>query len=417
MTEYERGVFSSNARYTMTVNDGQQQWQFGLYDRMQHGPFPWGLVKQGDLAPVLAYSQSRLDDTEAVKHWFDAARAEAPFQADTRIGFGGDGVSVWEFAPLEWVDESGGLVFSGGRIHVDFEDEFRKSHSEGDFASLVLTDKEIEQTFSLKGIHIESDAEMAGDKAAAMHTVLQINDLTLSDGSGDILAADGFSATFDSQHHAKLTDVKMLYELQRVRMGDIDLGSISLGSQLRNFNFEAFSALLAEYDAIADEHGVDEDEEFDLTAEDEQRLLEKLIPVVAGSPEIALHPVTWRNEKGESVLSLSVKFQPLAKPDFAGATDDLPEALKSAEFRLSVSRPMLLQAVAQGGTNDADRQFQMLAALMFDQYVARLEREGLVAREGDAANIRLHYEDSSVQVNGVPMSVDEFFNRYGEYLP
>src|SRR5690606_17699352 len=91
VSEYDRGVFASNARYTLTVNDGQGQRQFGLYDHMQHGPFPWDLLKNGDLAPLLAYSQSRLDDTEAVKHWFDAARAEPPFKAETLLRLDGEG--------------------------------------------------------------------------------------------------------------------------------------------------------------------------------------------------------------------------------------------------------------------------------------------------------------------------------------
>src|SRR5690606_37213264 len=100
--DYKRGILSSLARSTLVLQDDDSRTELALQDHMQHGPFPWGLVQQGNLAPQLAYSRSQLVDTEVVKRWFDAARGAIPLQADTSIGFGGQWMTTWQFAPLEW---------------------------------------------------------------------------------------------------------------------------------------------------------------------------------------------------------------------------------------------------------------------------------------------------------------------------
>ena len=40
-SEYRRGVFSTHARYTVTIADRDDTAEFGITDHMQHGPFPW----------------------------------------------------------------------------------------------------------------------------------------------------------------------------------------------------------------------------------------------------------------------------------------------------------------------------------------------------------------------------------------
>src|SRR5690606_22532781 len=124
IADYDRGIFSSNARYSIIVRDSDETIELAMQDHMQHGPFPWDLVRQGNFAPMLAYSRSNLVDTPSVKRWFEAARGAVPLTVDTQIRTGGAGTSVWEFAPLDWKDDDGTLAFSGGRINVEFTDDF-----------------------------------------------------------------------------------------------------------------------------------------------------------------------------------------------------------------------------------------------------------------------------------------------------
>ena len=415
MGDYDRGVFSSRARYTVMVRDGDNQFEFALRDHMQHGPFPWDLVKRGDFAPKLAYSRSQLDDSGTVRRWFDASRGAMPLEVDTRIGFGGSGVSVWRFAPLEWAVEDESLAFSGGQIEVTFTNEFRESDANGKFGSLTVGDDG--QLLTLKDISLQSRTSTPSEGAIQVHSAVQAAAVSFADDTGEIIAADRVGANFESTQAGAVMDAELRYDLQHVRMGDIDLGSVSLGGRLDAFNYDAFSNLLAEYDAIAESHGASEDEDFDLTPEDEARLLAALKPVLATSPRAALGPVVWRNDKGETTLSMRAVLEPLAGDTAEEQAEALINALKELTFELAVSRPMILQAVAQLDSDTGEQaQLQMFAAMMFDQYVGQLEREGLVSREGDQVRSTVVYRGGEVAVNEERMSVDEFVLRYGGFL-
>ena len=415
MGEYERGIFSSRAHYTFQVRDGENQFEFALRDHMQHGPFPWDLVKQGEFAPMLAYSRSELDDTGTVKRWFDSTRGAMPLEVDTRIGFGGSGTSVWKFAPVEWVAEGDSVSFSGGHVDVSFANEFRESDASGKFGSLIAGSEG--QTIILKDISLQSRTSTPSEGQIQTHSTVQAATVSFADGDGEIISADRVVATFDSRQAAAVMDAELRYELQHVRMGDIDLGSVSLGGRLGSFSYEAFANLLAEYDAIAESHGVAEDEDFELTPEDEARLLKALKPVLASSPRVEIGPVVWRNDKGETSLSLRADFEPLAGDTAEEQAEALVNALKELQFEVAISRPMILQAVAQMDSDAAEQaQLQMFAAMMFDQYIGQLEREGLVRREDDKAHATIVYSGGEVAVNEERMSVEEFLLRYGDFF-
>ena len=415
ISEYRRGIFSSDVRYTILFDDGEERLELGMDDRMQHGPFPWALVKQGSFAPLLAYSRSQLVDTEAVKRWFDAARGAMPLQADTRIGFGGEGVSVWRFSPLEWAMDGDRLSFSGGEAQVRFSNDFRDSEGEGDFASLVVNDGTENETFALKDISLRSNVATATDDTVQVRSTLQAASFTIEEVvEEENLTVEGIKLSFDSRQQASLLDASLRYDFDRVLVGEFELGSMSVGGMVARLNYEAFSALLAEYDAIELEHGVGED--FELTPQDETRLLAKLVPVLASSPELALQPAAWRNEKGESTLAVKAAFQPLAA-DGAEDLGGITQALQELSIDLVLSRPMFLQAFAQAGGGASEKQqLEMLAGLMFDRYISELEREGLIQRQGDRAMTRIVYTDGSVDINGRTLTLEEFLELFGAFF-
>lgn len=407
--EYQRGVFSSKARYSFVMDDDGKRTELALQDHMQHGPFPLDLLKQGSFTPLLAYSRSQLIDTENMKRWFDAARGAMPLTMDTRIGFNGQGVTVWELAPLEWALDGDRLSFSGGQAQVRFSNDWRDSEGEGSFASLVAGSSLGGETVTVTDIRLQSRSVTAADDSIQLDSTLQAASIVVDDVASESLTLEQVSVLLDSTQKASLLDAALRYDVQRLRVGEIDLGSLSVGGKVARFDFEALSALLSEYDAIADEHGAEEGEDFDLTPEDEARLLAKLVPALASSPELALQPVAWRNEKGETSLSLKIQMQPLAGDDSQSQEDALADSLRELRFEVALSRPMLLQAVSQAaGGPDEGRQFEMFAAMMFDAYMGRLETQGLARRDGDQVLSTIVYSEGEIDMNGIVMSVAEF---------
>lgn len=415
--EYQRGFFSSDARYTVVVQDGTDRTEFALQDHMQHGPFPWALASQGSFTPLLAYSRSQLVDTESVKRWFDAARGAMPLTADTRIGFGGEGVTSWELAPLEWAQADDRLSFSGGRVEVRFSNDFRDSDAEGEFASLVLGGAADEGLVHMKDLRVDATTRTGADESVQVESRLQAAVLSVESMADENLTVEQATVSLDSTQTGELLDAALRYDFQRVLLGDVDLGSMSVGGKVERFNFEAFSALAAEYDAIEREHDVEPGEDFELTPEDEARLLAKVAPLLASRPHLAIEPVVWRNDKGETSLALTAALRPLPEGEVVDPDYVLDGMLEQLRLQVALSRPMLLQAISRSaGSEDEGRQLEMLAAMMFDAYIERLEQQGLVKREDDRALADIVYRDGQVDMNGRSMSLDEFMMLVSTFM-
>jgi len=406
--EYRRGVFSSEARYTFVLQDGGERTEVSLHDHMQHGPFPFGLLSQGVLAPQLAWSRSQLVDTESVKRWFDAARGSMPLEAETRIGFGGKGMTEWRFAPLQWVGDGEQFAFSGGQVRVDFSNDFRDSDAKGRFEAITLGEGDAE-TVTLKNVDIQSNTRTAADDSVKVDSGLTIAALVADTGVSGPLVLEGVSVSLQSTQKEALLDAVLRYDVKRLRVGEADLGSITMGGEVERFNFEAFSNLITEYDAIAAEHGAQEGEDFDLTPADETRLLARVVPILASSPEFALQPVSWRNEEGETSLSLSLALQPIPEGDTRAQEEALADSLREVRLEIALSRPMLLQAISRAaGGGEEGQEFAMFAALILDSYIAQLEEQGLVRVEDERSVMSVLYQNGEVNLNGQTMPVDEF---------
>src|SRR5690606_38549391 len=155
--------------------------------------------------------------------------------------------------------------------------------------------------------------------------------------------------------------------------------------------------------------GVVEGQGFEATPQEEEALRERLYALLASNPSFSLDRFVWKNAKGESQLGLRVAFtQPetVAVNDVGGM---LAQALQEVRLDISVARPMLIQAFGQLQANTQQQaQLEILAAMIFDQYVLRLREAGLVAIKDDKAVSAIVYKDDAVQVNGQSMSVDQF---------
>src|SRR5690606_5257709 len=181
-------------------------------------------------------------------------------------------------------------------------------------------------TVELRKIDLKSTTRTASDESVKVDSQVNIGAMVMDAGISDALVLEGVAVTLDSTQKGEQLDAALRYDVRQLRVGEASLGSITLGGQVNRFNFDAFSKLISEYDAIAAEHGVEDDEDFDLTPEDESRLLGRLVPLLASSPAVAVQPVAWRNEQGESTLALNITFQPLPAGDAKAQEEALPDS-------------------------------------------------------------------------------------------
>src|SRR5690625_2728027 len=96
----KRGVWSSERYLTVTWFDGKRQQRYVLEDNLQHGPWPWALIKKGQWKPVIAFSQMHLLEQGAGKNLYDWALGKTPLLINTEINWGGQFNSHWEWVAL-----------------------------------------------------------------------------------------------------------------------------------------------------------------------------------------------------------------------------------------------------------------------------------------------------------------------------
>ncbi len=413
ITDYQRRFFSSDVAYSLHLKDEDgKPVDIKLRDHLQHGPFPLDALRSGDFTPMLAYSQAQLVATPATQKWFDSQQGASPLRAETRVGFGGTGKSVWTFAPAELIEGGDKLGFSGGSIEMSFSNDFNDNTATGKFASFTLANAQTGENLDIRNIQATSQTTMAAENDVKTQSSATIDTLVMGRAAEGAVTIEKLSVNLDSQQKDKLLDGALRYDFGRVAVGDIDLGSISVGGKARQLDVAALTALAGEYDAIQARHGAAGDQDLVLTDAEEAALRARLMAVLASNPSLAIDPLVWKNAKGESQASLQVD---LASP--AGAPEQrvdvlLAETLKRVKLDLALSKPMFIQAFGQAqGDAQQKLQMEMLGAMIYDQYTGRLRDAGLIKVDGDNAAAAILYENDSVDVNGQAMPVAEFMQR------
>lgn len=413
INDYQRHFFSSDVTYALHLKDEDGKLvDLMLHDKLQHGPFPLSALRAGDFTPMLAYSQSRLVATPATQKWFDSQKGESPMHVETRVGFGGTGKSVWTFLPTELVEGGEKLNFSGGVVEVNFSNDFNDNSATGHVDSFSLTNAQTGENLNIKNIQADSKTTMSGENDVKMQSSATVDSLVMGNKAEGAVTVEKLSVNLDSQQTGKLVDGALRYDFGRLAVGDIDLGSISVGGKARQLDVEALAALAAAYDAIQTKHDVADDQELVLTDAEEAVLREKLIAVLASNPSLAIEPLVWKNAKGESKAALQVDLASPANAQEQRADVLLAEVLKRVKLDLTVSKPMFIQAFGQAqGDAQQKQQMEMFGAMIYDQYAMRLRDAGLIKLDGDAAAAAILYENDSVNVNGQAMPVSEFLQR------
>ncbi|NYT59671.1 YdgA family protein [Alcaligenaceae bacterium] len=411
--QYERRLFSSDVLYTLRMKDKDgAPVDIALKDHLQHGPFPIDALRDGHFMPLMAYSQAQLVATPATQAWVDSQKGGSPLQINTSVGFGGKGQSAWNFQPVELSSEEVQFSFSGGTVVVDMRDDFQNGDSTGQFSALSVKDIESGETLQFKDFSIKSQTQTKDKDLIQTQTAATIAALVMSSPDSDDVSLEQIDIGVDSEQAQAILNGSARYDFGRIAVGATDLGSLSLNARVQQLDTVALTALASDYEAIATKHGGEIGQQEALSREDSQLLRDRLAAVLASDPSIAIDSLVWKNAKGESKAGLQVNFSNPEGTDAASVDALFMQGLKLIKFDLNLSKPMFIHAFSQA-ESDAKKKLEMeiLGAMIYDQYVSRLQMAGLVKADEQAATAAVVYEQNSVTVNGQAMPVPEFMQR------
>lgn len=410
INKYERGLFSSDVVYTFRLKgtDGKQH-DLMLKDHLLHGPLPWEAMREGEFTPVLALSRSELLPTRTVQAWMDSQRGASPVVIDTRIDFGGKGSSEWTFLPTELSEGGSKVSFSGGSLSMRFSNDFKDVSARGGFKALNLFDSGDDDSFALRDVRIETENVTRADASARQQSSLTAEQVVLDEHTDEPLKLGKVAVSVDATQVGTMMDGAIRYDFGQVAAGDIKLGSFAAGGKVLRLDAAAFTALAGEYDAIQAKYGTTE---FSMTDEEQERLRDRAMALLASSPSIVIDPLVWKNEKGESTLRFQLDLAAPTDPKTRDIEVLLSEIIRLAGLDLKLSKAMFVQAFGQTAEGTDDRlQMEMMGSELYDQYVNELQQAGLVKVDGDVATGSVLYQDRKVTLNGETMTVEELVQR------
>lgn len=408
--EYRRGVFSSDVRYDFQFRDDEGRDQnLGLHDALAHGPWPWAAVRQGEWRPIAALSLIEPLPGALWQPWFDAQPAgQAPWTLQSRIGFDGRVAAVWRLQPVRLAGDR--LDFSGGEAQIDYDPRTREATVSGHADQLAAFDADSGVRVRFEGLDFDGRTTRSGETDLQSRQQARFGRIHLDVPDAPQVAFVGPSLRSDSARTGSLLDSRLSYDLGQLQVDRQDLGRITLALTAEHLDVPGLQALSSELERLS---GTAESDEG-LSEQDQQRLRALAVPILAAGPRLSLDALRWETPQGTSELKALADFRPAPEDAPADLGGLIESGIRQLSAHLSLSKPMLLQVVRQTQQGEGSPDMTVaLVSMLFDQYTGRLERQGLVQRQGDTLTADFRYADGQVAANGRALSPDEFAALFG----
>ncbi|WDY56833.1 YdgA family protein [Pseudomonas sp. PSKL.D1] len=428
LASLDQRFFSSTAHYRLKVkdvhlSDGEAvNFEVGITDQIEHGPFPWSRVKSFKLMPVLAASNSSLDKDDFTAPWYAAAGDRVPLTSQTSLGFDGGADGEIILAPVKLTEANGTtLEFSGMRLEASGDRDGKASRFHGSaerFAMTLVGEDNPPATFELTGL------KLGGNLAATKHDAIYVGnvDLLLSEAKAtlgpkqQVLLIKGIEQNvLQTLDGPDTVGGRVDYKLADITWDGRKVGSAQMGVSIKSINAQAWQSLAQWYQAHMPEFqqaaaAGQPLPEIPMDEAEKAKFQGDVKQLLASKPQLAVENLSFKTANGESRFNLSM--------DFASPTSfDLPpdqltkQLITQVKSKLTLSKPMIgdlatLQALLDGQT---DAQAIAMQSSQAGEMVGMMAlQSGMATVQGSDVVSSLHYADGMVDFNGKKMTVEEF---------
>lgn len=430
LLSFERGVFSSTARFGLKVttrsgDDPARERDFQFAGKVDHGPFPASRLAAGQFAPAMAAGLVQMAPTPDASGWFEAAGGAAPVSARFVLGYDRDVSGGLDLAPVEYVDGLDTFSFSGLKGLANIAGDGRRSGLSLAFDKLALVE-------SVKG---DSKDDNQGD-----------NKRDSADGGWHKLSVQGFAVTHESsaadagasKSNTTVTVKGWLAEMDKLPLGmkdialtvdadtasarmtgkvGLDVGSIGVKgrhvAKLRmalggkDMDVEAFNAFRDFY-----ENAPPSPDSVLPGPPDQLAAASYMVKFLLARPSFSLSPLQVESAGGTSSLSLDIGLDSPSfwKRDPAGIAK---EVVRNLSVRLKLSTDGMADLIAarrelNGATPEAARadarlEAEALRSLVAEKQWGRIDN-GVIQVDAD-------YRDGQLDFNGERMPIEAFVGR------
>jgi uncharacterized protein YdgA (DUF945 family) len=428
LVSLEQHLFTSTAQYRLKAKDinlgnGKvANFEFGVTDQIEHGPFPWSRVKALKLMPVMAVLNSTLRKDEFTAPWFAAAGEQVPLTAQSSLGYGGNVDSDVRLAPVNFNNANGSsFEFSGMHMAFSGDREGKASKFHGNAERLLVKQVVVDQppvTFDLQGLKVGGNLLATKfDAIYAGNFDLSLAETKVTVGpKQQVLLIKGLEQNLlQTVDGPETVGGRVEYKTADITWDGRAVGNAQMAISMKSISAPALQALskwyqehLPEFEAAA--AAGQPLPQIQMDDAQKARFHGYLQTLLAAKPQVALENLSFKTANGESRFNLSMDFA-------APATFDLPpdqltkQLISEVKSKLSLSKPMIgdlatLQALLDGQT---DAQAIAMQSSQAGEMLGMMAlQSGMATVQGSEVVASLHYADGMVDFNGKKMTVEQF---------
>lgn len=415
LVEFEQGVFSSRARYSLsfTTEPDAEPLTLAFSDNLEHGPFPPSRLAAGKLAPVMAQSHFSLEQNELSAPLFAAAGGQSPLTGELALSYDQSQSGRITVAALQHTHAAGTLRTSPANLDISASSDRKHVRINGQLAEMDFDFAESNRggpaSVQLRDLSLQADKQENASGFGLGPSSATIKRM-LIEASPDmqIELQDAVVEEALSQNGGNL-EQSIAYRVGQVRVQEQNVGGVKLALSARNIDEAALKALKDAYNQLL----LSNLEGKELSSDDEEELKRLALTLLDGAPLLALDEFSLNTTNGQGKAALSVNLRKPAE-DTSSPQELAQSALAAlqADYRLDkavIADLVTLQATLQGAAGDIDPQaIAQQAEMMTEMFSGMALASQWVVAEGNALRGSLAYADDQVTFNGKVMSVAEF---------
>ncbi|CAK7062315.1 YdgA family protein [Kerstersia gyiorum] len=398
---YERGIFSSEARYRVGIRG--EEGSLVLHDAISHGPLPWAALSHGMFAPALAFSKTTVDANDP-----NAAKAKAffgdkePFIGYTRIGFGQTIAFDWKISPAKHSTEEVSIDFAGLNLEGTASTDGQEWDAKGGSAGLTVNDLEGENPFRLSfgKMDFVAKTERSAFDIGVGTSSLSIDDFlidNIDNNSDRKISIKRIGVTSGVAEEGKTAfNANAVYSVNGINIGQQDFGDVVLDARLNRLDGAALQGLYKAYEDLMESGKL-------RTISDPSQILtmpgiqDNLIGLLSQAPQL-LVTLDTTNTAGKSTLDLAVDTAAPAKLNQPG-----PEIIKRVHATLTLDKNMVAESYQRFLMIDgmpADTAKEQVEATLPAAMESLVEEGALTLTDDGKYTGYITFENGSLVING-----------------
>ncbi|MBY6344655.1 DUF945 domain-containing protein [Providencia rettgeri] len=407
VVDYQRGVFSSTARYTITVKTAdapETPLELTFEDKISHGPLPMSALALGNFTPVAALSHSTLVKTKDTEGWFKLTGDKTPLWADSLVGFDGAVDSNMHFEAIKHQGDEIKVDFSGGQLRTKAGGKSKDIVVTGSFPKLFVDDISADP-LKLEADNFVVDFKQNGDINVNGTQVgkLSVDNIKMQTAETDGITFKQIALNSDAVTKDSISDTKISYQLSDLVFEDkIKLGSAELVMSFDRVSAPAISALSK---LVSDSNLQNDLDSVDSATAD--KMMELVLQALENKPVLRVEPLRWYTAAGESKATLRMDFQkPNASLQELKESPELwVEAIPAAQLDVLISKPMLRDLATEmdkaEGMSPEEGNAAMLDMIL-DAAVAPYAESKMLKNDENGVSTAIKYDgkDRVFDING-----------------